>query len=237
MFVYKYRSGEKYDFDSLKHNQFWASTSKELNDPCEGIVNSKYIKFGLNLLGKLFGIDSVEERKFIEQNAVDVLSFNLEKGIYSLSKTPLDELLWAHYSNSHKGFCIQYDLDKLLQTDGILISDSVRYSDDPPEIPYTDILPKNSDSHMKKSGFFKSKRWEYEEEYRIITDKFGLNTYSQDAIKGIYFGLKMSTNHINQILEIFKGKKIDFYKIALEQNSYKLKSVKLENLKMFSTPN
>lgn len=35
-------------------------------------------------------------------------------GIFSLSKRYDDELLWAHYSNSHKGFCIEYDLDQLL---------------------------------------------------------------------------------------------------------------------------
>ena len=35
-------------------------------------------------------------------------------GIYSLSRTPLDELMWAHYGNSHASFCIEYDLDRLI---------------------------------------------------------------------------------------------------------------------------
>jgi len=36
-------------------------------------------------------------------------------GIFSLSKKYDDELLWAHYANSHKGFCIEYDLEILLK--------------------------------------------------------------------------------------------------------------------------
>ena len=46
----------------------------------------------------------------------DLLSYNKKIGIYSLSKTFIDELLWAHYGNSHKGFCIEYDLDILLNS-------------------------------------------------------------------------------------------------------------------------
>jgi hypothetical protein len=35
--------------------------------------------------------------------------------VFTPSKTEKDELLWAYYANSHKGFCIEYDLEILLK--------------------------------------------------------------------------------------------------------------------------
>jgi len=31
-----------------------------------------------------------------------------------MSKTWRNKLLWVHYSNSHKGFCIEYELDDMV---------------------------------------------------------------------------------------------------------------------------
>ncbi|WP_442780844.1 DUF2971 domain-containing protein [Chryseobacterium sp. SL1] len=36
------------------------------------------------------------------------------KGVYSLCRTFDNEILWSLYSDSHKGFVIEYDLDILL---------------------------------------------------------------------------------------------------------------------------
>ena len=41
-------------------------------------------------------------------------------GIYSLSRTPYDELMWSHYGESHEGFCIEYDLERLIGADAVL---------------------------------------------------------------------------------------------------------------------
>ena len=46
-----------------------------------------------------------------------IIGFRERAGVYSLSKSqcgfPDRELIWAHYADSHKGFCIEYDIDKL----------------------------------------------------------------------------------------------------------------------------
>lgn len=41
MLVYKYRGGAfNRDLESLKNDEFWASNTKQLNDPCEGLVKT-----------------------------------------------------------------------------------------------------------------------------------------------------------------------------------------------------
>ena len=40
MLVYKYRGGAfKRDLNSLKNDEFWASSTSQLNDPCEGVIS------------------------------------------------------------------------------------------------------------------------------------------------------------------------------------------------------
>tara|TARA_R110002073_G_scaffold72537_1_gene177062 strand:- start:22053 stop:22640 length:588 start_codon:yes stop_codon:yes gene_type:complete len=81
---------------------------------------------------------------------------------------------------------------------------------------------------IKKFAFHKSKRWEYEQEYRIVTSKIGLNSYNYEALKSIYFGLKISESDKNQIISLLQVREINFYQIELEKNSYSFKAVKIE---------
>lgn len=231
MFVYKYRRGTEDDLKAIDGNQYWAPSTEQLNDPCEAITDTKKIKKLLNFIGKKVGAKTSDDFKLIDDNTDDVLSLDNKMGIYSLSKTPLDELLWAHYANSHKGFCIEYDLDILSKNDGEnhIHSFSVLYSKKPPSIGYYDIIKNRKSEMIKKFAFYKSKKWEYEKEFRIVTSKVGLNSYDFRALKSIYFGLKISELDKNKILKLLNGREINFYQIELKKNSYLFKAVKMES--------
>ena len=88
---------------------------------------------------------------------------------------------------------------------------------------------------IKKFAFHKSKRWEYEQEHRIVTSKIGLNSYNHKALKSIYFGLKISESIKNQIINLPQLREVNFYQIELEKNSYSFKSVKLETETTFKS--
>lgn len=230
MLVYKYRSGTENDIKALENNQYWSSSIEQLNDPCEAITDTKKVKKFLNYIGQKVGAKTKEDYDLINDNTDEVLSMDNKMGIYSLSKTPLDELLWAHYANSHKGFCIEYDLEILLKNDGgnHVHSFPVLYSNKPPKIGFWDIIKNEKNSMIKKFAFHKSKRWEYEQEHRIVTSKIGLNSYNPKALKSIYFGLKISQSDKNQIINLLQSRGISFYQIELEKNSYSFKTVELE---------
>lgn len=244
MLVYKYRGINnelcknnsnkifERDLKTLERNQFWASDIKDLNDPCEAITDTVKVKNFLNYIGKKVRMKSQDDFKMVEENTDQVLSLEDKMGIYSLSKTFLDELLWAHYSNSHKGFCIEYDLDILLQNDGSnnLHSYPITYSEHPPKIAYFDIILGRQEKMIQKFGFYKSKRWEYEEEHRIITSKIGLNSYNYKALKSIYFGLNMDDLKKIEIMNRLKGRGIKYYQIVLKKNSYKFGVEEVKNI-------
>lgn len=234
MLVYKYRGGSDDDFKrdlySIERNYFWSSSIDQLNDPWETVIKSeKFIKQSKSitwLLGKNLDDKLLKVHEALE----NVLSLNIRIGIYSLSKNYLDELLWAHYANSHKGFCIEYDLDILLQTFKTekVFSFPVIYNKIPPDVTLADISNTKNTLIHKLSGY-KSKRWEYEAEHRIITDYSGKQSYNYEAIKSIYFGLRMSETQKSEIFRTLCNRNIKFYQIEHLSKSYKFEAIRVSN--------
>jgi Protein of unknown function (DUF2971) len=234
MFLYKYRGGNdddfKRDLGSIERNYFWSSSIDQLNDPCETVINSKKFITQSKSISWLLGNNFDEKLLRVHEALENVLSLNKRLGIYSLSKNYLDELLWAHYANSHKGFCIEYDLDILLQTFKTekVFSFPVIYNKTPPDITIADISNRNNTLLHKLSGY-KSKRWEYEAEHRIITDYSGKQSYNYQALKSIYFGLRMPEAHKLEIFKTLSNRSIKFYQIEHLSKSYKFEAVRVSN--------
>lgn len=232
MLVYKYRGGSfTRDLKSLKNDAFWASNTSQLNDPCEGLITIDEFEQQLNHLKNIFyqHSDNLALIKQTFQNIIDMKDTKL--GIFSLSKTYSDELLWAHYANSHKGFCIEYDLNQLLskQNPQHRFFD-IQYSDKIPNLDFSQLLNQNNpDILIKKMLGYKSQRWEYEQELRIITENQGRNTYDYRAVKAIYFGLKMPKSTISKTMKTLQGRKIKYFQMQLKPNSFVLEAKEIED--------
>lgn len=234
MLVYKYRGGNneifKRDLKSIEKNYFWSSCIDDLNDPCETLISSrKFIKI-TNWLSQFFGKKTYEALLEVIYSLESLTSKNPNLGIFSLSKTFNDELLWAHYANKHKGFCIEYDLNLLLDSFNPekAYSYSVIYKNKVPEVSFYD-LSKKDDSIIRKMCSIKSRRWEYEKEHRIITNIYGEQQYDFNALKSIYFGLRIDPNEKDSIFNILKERDIKFYQMQRIENSYKFEGKQIIN--------
>lgn len=124
----------------------------------------------------------------------------------------LNELMWAHYADYHKGICIRYHFEacqtKLPKSENTVVSyfRDVEYRDD------ISLLGENGDINMKDAFFVKSKAWEYENELRYLYfDINGSGDFQQigipNCISAIYFGLRCSDNDKKLIMNLMKGKK------------------------------
>lgn len=217
--TYKYRAnltvdGVKRDAIQLSGDVFYAANLCVLNDPFEGSVE-------------------LPKSDRHEHWVTPLIQGIYDVGIYSLSKPkgdetyPNNELLWAHYANSHRGFCIEYDLDILTKnlSPNFDISDqiNVSYKDERPEVLETDSI-----FQVREKVFgTKSLAWEYENEVRLVFLKSGLKHLAKNAITAIYFGLNISLEDRRDILQRMSGRNIDFYQVERIENSYKLKATKL----------
>jgi len=133
---------------------------------------------------------------------------------YCLSANPASNLMWSHYADCHRGFCIEFKWDYFRP-------DKINYTDQIPEFDLIKFFgverPENSGigEEILKGLRTKMSEWRYEDEYRFQASnamkKFGIpivsNTeikkhlYPQDAVESIIFGCKMPESTKNFIKE------------------------------------
>lgn len=217
--VYKYRANIHYEArakDSvlLANNIIYAAPIKSLNDPFESSVE-------------------LPKSERHEHWVTPIIQDIGKIGVYSLSKPaendkfPNNELLWAHYANSHKGFCIEYDLDKLINhnSKGYDIRNviNIGYQDERPEVTeFDDVL-----TIQKKVFGTKSLAWKYENEVRLVFNEAGEKIIIPNAVSAIYLGLRISLEDRRDIIQKTSEWDIEYYQIERVSNSYKLKSTRL----------
>mgnify|MGYP000728277769 CR=1 FL=1 len=133
-------------------------------------MQNKY-KFG----GKL-ALGKAKERELTRYKLIGD-SFSIAK-----EEEAVDDLMWSHYGDYHKRFCIGFNEEKM-RTCGLFgKGGSVTYSKEFPE-----INPMEQE-HSMVTGFkqthYKAEDWEYEKEYRL-TNLFFPNppTMEQRVIK------------------------------------------------------
>lgn len=230
---YKYRGGNgildcngksifERDVETLVNNQIYFPTIKELNDPAEGFINDKPI------------FDFIEKYKdkaeVVHQFYQKFYSKINDVGIYSLSKSITNELLWAYYASGHTGFAIEYDIDILKQSNNYnlyipeLFDFDVDYIS---KIPEVDIFTLKNNKFIDIIKLYlgsKSESWKHEKEYRLIFEYKGILNINPKAIKGIYFGCRMTDKEIDFIMSRLKGKKLSYYKMTFIGKSYKMKA-------------
>lgn len=210
------------DEESLFNDEIYASDFKHLNDPFEATyIDSMDDVFVLmNRLG-------FDKNASLQETWHNIQAFRDKLGVFSLSLSkkcyPDNELLWAHYANSHKGFCIEYDIDKLQDSEQFVFNvnrvESIKYCKAPPTITVADLY---SDKLLIKLFGSKSLAWQYENETRLIYSSFGLKKYNPFALKAIYFGLNMSEDRQMHIIDGLKNRDVKFYKMERNPGSYEL---------------
>ncbi|MBN1216200.1 MAG: DUF2971 domain-containing protein [Candidatus Lokiarchaeota archaeon] len=156
-----------------------------------------------------------------------------QTAILSLSKDPLNHLMWSHYASGFKGICIGFEYNK---TDYNV--KKVKYSNKRPELIINEIMDKD-----KLADFIielyttKSTCWKYEKEYRYIydiktnNDKIVFNDIDIDKIKEIYISLKTDIKvqkRLKTILNKKKCKNIKLYKIDYINSVNKYNFIKKE---------
>lgn len=235
MKVYKYRSSEimllKRDLRSLINNEIFSAPIKSLNDVFEAkfIINEKTFEFN-------FFMDKVNSNA-IKNTPLSILNEYIETsskfGVYSLSKNYNDELLWAYYANSHKGFCLEYDLQELVsyRMREELVTEVI-YQTEVPTLTISDLYSFHKGTSLdntlnKKLIATKSKRWGHEGELRIVTGLSGKYKYEYNSLKAIYFGCRCTPYFHKLVMKVMRGRGIKYYKMQTKNDSYELERVEI----------
>lgn len=229
---FKYRSigqknddGQYRDMESLINDELYAPCFHQLNDPFEAIA-TKTFGDAIQFLKDV----ALEGNEKIQELSERIIAFRDRAGVYSLSKSqsgiPDNELMWAHYADSHKGFCIEYDMEQLALSEELWFNvsrvDSVVYLPTLPEISLNDIFGESDIPLLTKIYGTKSKVWEYENEARLLYETSGIKKYNPAALKAVYFGLNMDKEHEDYLIGQLKNRNVKFFKMRMADREYKL---------------
>lgn len=246
---YKYRSINESDFesdlslDALFNSYVIFSSRINFNDPFDSKIeitspSPKEYKFLLQSLETLHPLHKGSKikdlvykgnitqlgRKRINFSKNEINKLIDTYGIFSVSKDNENILLWSHYANSHKGYCIEF------KSEGIEAKPII-YKNQIPTINLTEFSSttygeEKRNKVISEALLTKLDIWSYENEYRVIAnaeqlEKIGKGImrqyYDPCYIESIIFGSKMSTEIKQYIINKipFKTK----FKQATETNS------------------
>lgn len=223
------------DLKLLAEDKIYIPTSKQLNDPTETLVDESQLNIELDLIKNI--LEDHKSVSIVEETYANFKKHIETSGIYSLSKTPTSELMWAYYANGHNGYAIMFDTDVLYESlnGGTPFSNifafDVKYVESLPSIDIGLLSKPEGNKFIEKFIGSKSKSWEHEQEYRLIFDKGGeVKQIDYRAIKGFVFGHLLPQEDIEYIMNLFKGRHLLYLKVRLNPVSYQFYTEEVEDL-------
>ena len=209
----KYRAGAKTDtefrslYKKLLKERFPHLTDLDIQKQVDDLL-AKHKNYGLDQLMELFN-----EEQFREYT---------DKGIICLTTDPKNILMWSHYADNHRGYCLQFNTKSVFAR-----AKKIDYLSHPPEV---DVYTTTNEKWYKAYLLTKFKTWKYESEYRLVvkhTSKTGKDVFyifSEKDLSGVIFGCRMNSIRRQQITEWLKtwkeNKDVKLYEAIPNKDEY-----------------
>lgn len=227
----------------LRGAKLYLPTPKQLNDPfeCSPHLNFRQDREQLYLyfikVARDRGATECEAERFANTGLgmeIETLNNSLNSfgrkvfedvRVSSFTSCWRNQLLWAHYANSHQGFCLEFDATKR----PFEMMYKVDYRKDYPKLH----IPVEANLDFVESLLVKGLDWEYEQEFRfVVPPEMSLSPrfdgqYLQllgDELKAVYIGVNMGGDdeetlrkHIDK--SVFNPK---IYKVETSCDSFEL---------------
>lgn len=215
----------KFDAEEIEHPDFFAELLKfsALRHP-EMANNPEHLR----IIAKNH-LDNIRENptSFFEGNYRGLKSGNFHDnlGLFCCSIDGLNEVMWAHYGNNGKGFCVGFHTVGLVKDLNCSFG-PVKYSDE----VYIYRFINTDDAKENEQFYLKSKRWETERQFRFIT--FGIDedgqrvrNYSENAVAEFIVGSQFPTDKIQDFIATVRKqypKAIPIYQAQIKVSDYGL---------------
>jgi Protein of unknown function (DUF2971) len=167
--------------------------------------------------------------------------FNDNLGIFCLTEEPLNLLMWAHYGEHHRGVVVEFDETHPFFDRRKGPTDDLRHFR---KVEYNDMRPSIflSRSDAIQVFYTKSREWEYEREWRLITPLPDATTQVQTsglpialfevpggAMRSVLTGSRINHNTTLELTRLIRSqtslRHIKFERTELHESRFCLKRV------------
>jgi hypothetical protein len=250
LYLYKYRSGSIKDIETLSRKKIFVPDFNNLNDIYKNdfsfeldiALNNANIHyphvikdgFGEPMMAPVMlsrglkHLDLEIHRTKIRENIRSFRERIFGMGVYSLSHIAKNHLMWAHYSNEYKGYCIEYKIPpKNNCSKDTPCLYPVEYVEAPHKIEWSLIEHYNIGLLKYYMIGNKPMCWNYELEYRAIFPTGQKEFDIPYEIESIIFGPESEPNLKQSIKDIF-GTTIIYREAIKMAGTYELDVVDIE---------
>jgi hypothetical protein len=246
--LYRYRSFKSQELEGIfTRREIYLPKTTDFNDPFECrpriTLNMSGLQWELLLRqGARQNFPSADKRtrkKLIDQARMRLISdpdfflkiyedFLSITGLYCLSQINDDILMWSHYSDGHKGVCLEFDaIHDATFSNRILFGQAIKviYRD---ERPVVNIINIGEPQEYQKTLLTKSKHWEYETEWRVIKTPgeggCGIKPFHPSSLTGVILGALISQENKQKMLGWIKRypSKLSLYQAKINETNYKI---------------
>lgn len=244
--LYKYQPYSVQSLSNLARREVWFSRPGSFNDPFDSALKIAldelseqdmrrildYLRKDVGEFAEEAGIaegyldsDGTPNERFrdmLQRIGHDVFNLDLQRrGVACFSERCDDLLLWSHYGNGHRGFCLEFSTDCDLFTK----THRVRYSDQMPRGNIADALINADEAFWLGMILTKAPCWSYEKEWRVIhVEPDHAYCYDWKALAGLYFGSKMEETHKSIIGMILRGSPTKFFQMSHVPDAFRLEA-------------
>ncbi|ENQ8704931.1 DUF2971 domain-containing protein [Vibrio harveyi] len=174
-----------------------------------------------------------------------LLKARVNHRVLSLTREPLNPLMWAHYANSYEGVVIEFDsIVSQLNSDKFVIpaakGDMIYTRTKPTKKDFSSYhrdLLNNTEEILKRTFLFKSQDWSYEEEVRVVGElqskrslfktelingrAMSMYSFPKGSITAVYIGynafrpFQVVTDDLNDYIQK-QQRTLEFYKTLIK---------------------
>lgn len=247
--IYKYRSFETpYKYDVFTRSELYFAKPSEFNDPFESkprIVGLDTLKERQehvdNFIKRELGVLKYKEKNALKKRLLlrlsnlelvtrDIHELLCEYGVFSSSENWNQCLMWSHYSDSHKGFCIGFEFDEEFDDD-MGLAHKVKYEKNYPELCpeiFNQKTQGKNEKLVEATIGTKSSEWSYEKEIRYIKlareGGNGIYNIKPNKVIELIIGACTTENDKNEIINIVTKHMpwVNIYQAIISSSKYEL---------------
>ena len=235
--LYKYESGSTHSLTNLSDSKIWFSDPRTFNDPfdcalpvdmpeltdadCVATLDALANRFGESDVARFRGHSAADLKTRIARGLRTALEDGLRTvgGVSCFSEKVDDILMWGHYANGHRGFCLEFEtaLDDTFE-----LARPVRYTDRFPTVDIAEVIQFRFGSVFDLMCT-KATCWAYEKEWRVLHKEMGtLFGYRPCSLIGVYFGAVMPDAEQRKIGNVLLNTETKLYKMSMAPNEFRL---------------
>lgn len=235
--LYSFYSIGDHHIEDLRKNQISLSDPLKFNDPVdcpfyEWLKQREKVKPPERVKSIRGAYSDIRIRSFTSDTPLPSMK-DMDPQPYSSIPAYSNPLMWAHYANSHRGYCVKYRLTESFfnykdRNSPVLFLGEVSYG-----LVDMDVSKDKESMSMKEALFTKHNDWEYEHEKRLVyydkdntPDTYQKVSMPEDMITDIYFGVRCEDSDKQRIIEALEGRTVKYHQMKIDpKNLFCLKAV------------